>query len=830
MRLFTFLLLFMCLGLRAQSVITGAVTDGKDNSPLPFATIIAPGDKIIVSDVDGKFTIESTSEVSFFTVTYTGYKPERVEVASGKKYYAIKLSPEAKKLDEVVINAVNPANAVIDEAIKRKAYNDPQQKLISFKYKTYERLVVTANPDSINGVLDSIYLYEKAGRRLEKIDSSGFKFKKLVEKQHLYQTEKVSEFKFAEKEGLKETILATRMAGFKQPVYEIIGLTFQSYSVYSRNIEILETKYAGPLSDNARGDYKYTILDTVTIDGRNTFMIYFTPKRAKKKKRLDGVLYIDQNNYGVAKAIFRVKNILDITSAHSFSYEPEHDLWFPDGNTLKIVKGNNKEDVTILGETIKFDAVDAATEREKEASDFVYVFSQTQNFEKEFNVPLTIKHPSVAIEISDAAISREESYWNQYRDTLDERSMKTYTSLDSIVAKDNWEQRIILGRKIINGYLPLGPVDLDLRDIVKYNNYEGFRLGLGGVTNNKFAEAFRLSGYGVYGTKDGKFKYSLGAAIRIGEFSNSWIGGSYTDDVKEIASTSFITDKKVFKIYDPRPINVSTFYNHKTWRAYLETKILPKTESVWQVTRSHIDPKFGYLYSPEGRLYPTFDLTMVTVAIQWNPFSNFMQTPIGRIENEKRYPKFAFQYTQALSGILGSDFTFGKLDFRAEYEKKYLNGQKTSFLLQTGVSIGDTPLTHQYSTSPNNLTKETILSRITFAGKNSFETMYFNEFFSSQFAMLQLKHGLRKYVLYDKLKISPVVVTRFAWGNMENREDHIGLQYDTLEKGYYESGIELNEIYRGLGISGFYRYGPYHLPEFDRNITLKVSFILNLGI
>lgn len=300
--------------------------------------------------------------------------------------------------------------------------------------------------------------------------------------------------------------------------------------------------------------------------------------------------------------------------------------------------------------------------------------------------------------------------------------------MDSLVEKDNWEQRIILGRRIINGYLPVSFFDIDLRQLVKYNNYEGFRVGLGGTTNDKFSEIFRISTYGAYGTKDGQFKYSLGSAVRVGRFSASWIGGSYTDDVREIGSTSFATDKRVFKIYDPRPINITTFYNYQSWQGYIETRIIPKTESVWQLTRSRIDPKFNYLYTPGDKVYQGFYLTTATAALQWNPFSEYMQTPAGRIETEKRFPKFAFQYTLALRNIAGSDLSFSKFDFRVEYEKKYLNGQKTSLLFQSGLAIGDTPLTHLYSTSPNNLDRDAILKRVTLAGKNSFETMYFNEF------------------------------------------------------------------------------------------------------
>lgn len=830
MRILTFLLFFITTICGAQSAITGIVKDSGTEQTLPFATVYTQNGKSIIADMDGKFVIEHAKLHEIFTVAYIGYEKRSFKITPGRIFYSVALEPRPEQLNELVIEGENPVLGIIKRAIRGKIINDPQQKLSSFSYKTYERLIVTANPDSIAGTLDSIYKYEKAGRIFKKIDSTEYKFKKLIEKRHLYQTEKVSEYLYNREQGLKQNVLATRMAGFKQPLYEFIGLKLQSYSVYTDNIDLMETKYAGPLASDALKEYNYKILDTVSIDNRDVYMIHFFPKNRKKKKKLEGVVYIDTKNYGMAKAIFRVNNVLDITSTHFFSYEKEKGLWFPDRKTLKITKGTGKSDIKILGETIKFDEQSTGKrKRDTEPSDLVYVYMEAGNFDKKFDIPVTIRRAAVAIDITKDAINRPESYWQNFRpETLDNRSITTYSAMDSLVTKENWEQIIIKGKKIINGYYPAGPIDIDLQRIIRYNNYEGFRLGAGFITNNKFAETFRISGYGAYGTKDGMFKYGMGAAVRLGNFSNSWIGVSYADDITEIASTSFATDKKTFKIYDPRLINLLTFYNHQTYQAYIETKLLPKTASVWQLTRSRIDPKFGYVYIPDGQPVTLFNLTTATVAIQWNPFSDYMQTPEGRIESEKRFPKFAFQYTQSLSNILDSDFTFSKLDIRAEYEKKYLNGQKSSALVQTGVAVGDTPLTHLYSTSPNNLNKDGVLARVTFAGKNSFETMYFNEFFSSQYIMGQVKHAFRKFTISGKFKMAPVLVTRAAWGNMHDKSQHLGIEYNTLEKGYYESGVELNEIFSIVGISAFYRYGPYNLPQFDKNISLKLSFVLNL--
>nr|WP_315189776.1 DUF5686 family protein [uncultured Flavobacterium sp.] len=828
MKHFCIMLLLFTVTLQAQFQINGIVKDSSTSKPLPFATITTNDGTNTVSDVDGKFSISTSINTNSFTVSYIGFEKSAIQIEKNKKYYAVVLSQNTNNLNEIFISRENPALAIIRKTIAAKDGNNPQKKLSSFEFKTYNKLVVTANPDSINGRIDSIFI----GKSISKIDSSDYKFKEIVKQQHLFQTEKVSQFQFKNSK-LKETILATKMAGFKQPVYEIISFNLQSFSIYDSSYELFETKYNSPIANDALKDYNYKLLDSVVVDGRNTYMVYFKNKKKSKAAGLEGVLYIDQKNMAIAKAVMRIKGVLDISGIHEFKYIPEEDLWFPSDKTFKIVKGKNDDDIKILGGTIQFDG-DVEKDfkaRKREASDYTYLLSQSNIFDLKYNTPVQIKKASVFIEIKDDAINKPESFWNKYRkDSLDIRSQKTYLALDSISIKKRIESRILFGRKIINGYLPIGLVDLDLRKIISYNNYEGFRLGIGGVTNERFSKKYKIDGYSAYGTKDGKFKYSLGAATRLGKFSNSWIGISYTDDVREIASTVFAIDKRVFKIYDPRPINISTFYNYVSWKTYIETKIIPKTESIWELSKTVVEPKFNYTFNLNNKLYSVYNMTTAMVSLKWNPFSDYMQTPNGRIEVEKRFPKFTFQFTKSLPKIAQNDFDFGKIDFRTEYEKKYLNGQKTSLLFEGGYAFGDVPLTHLYNTSPNNITKETIIQRITFSGKNSFETMFFNEFFSSEYAYFQFKHGFSRVTLFKKIKPSLVLVSRMAWGNLQKPEQHIGLDYKTLNKGYFESGVELNQIYKGLGLSGFYRYGPNQLLKFQNNIAVKISFVLDLGL
>ncbi|MCW2119164.1 DUF5686 and carboxypeptidase regulatory-like domain-containing protein [Flavobacterium sp. 7A] len=829
--IFLFLLL-TSLTLQAQFQVNGIVKDIETNKALPFATLTFDKNHKTITDVDGKFAFKTTTDYPIFETTYLGYSNTKNDLSIGLNFYPIYLTPNTTALQKATIFNNNPATAIIKQAIALKKANNPKNNLTSFEFKSYNKLLVSAHPDSIIGTLDSVFIQRRRGLVFKKIDSTKFKFKEAITKHHLFITEKVSHFQFKDN-SLKETILGTKMAGLKQPLYEIIGFNLQSFSVYDEKYELFETKYKSPISRNAPKEYSYKLLDTVNIGGRMTYMIHFKNKKISKTAGLEGILYIDQKSYAVAKAVMRIKGVLDISGTHEFEYVPEQKMWFPISKKFKIVKGKNDDDIKILGGTIQFDGDfdDNLSTREKQPSDYVYLSSQTNNFDFRYNKPVTVKKSFVSIEIKDNALNKPVDFWNKYRkDSLDLREKKTYFVLDTFFQKKRLESKIRFGRKIINGYLPLPFFDMDLRKLVRYNNYEGFRLGFGGVTNERMSKIFKIDAYAAYGTKDGAFKYHFGASVRVGKFSNSWIGADYTDDVREIASTTFAIDKVPFKLYDPRPINISTFYNYVSWRTYIETAIIPKTESIWELSHSEILPKFNYAYNLHNHLYTNYQMTTAKVSLQWNPFSDYMQTPNGRIEIEKRYPKFTFQITQSLPKAVLTDFQFTKIDFKTEYEKKYLNGQKTNLLFQGGYALGDVPLTHLYNTSPNNITKETIVQRITFAGKNSFETMYFNEFFSSEFAYFQFKHSLNRLKLFSKIKPSLVLVSRMAWGNLQKPEQHVGIEYKTLNKGYFESGIELNQILNGLGLTAFYRYGPNQLPKFEDNIAVKLSFVLNIGL
>lgn len=827
MRYFFFIfVLFISAITHGQNKIKAQVIDIDSRVPLAYCKVEYNG-KTTKTTWEGKFELEITNYEKPVVITYKGYQTKNVYISRGQELVIIKMAIDLNTYEKVEIYTDNHVNNIIKKVITNKNLNQPEKALESFQYNNYENLLVTANPDSISSKIDTLYKKRLIGKPKIKLDSTNYKFKKLIEKNHLYQTEKVNLIQY-NKHGYKETVMATRMAGFKEPLYEFLGLNLVSYSVYENPFEILETAVRNPISKYGRHLYNFYLIDSLEIQNRKTYKIFFQPKKLQSN-RLRGLLYIDAETFAIARAYYRIYGIVYINADYTFDYQKKENLWFPKKRKITVLKGKNADDIKILGNTIKFSsALDPSPNTN--ATDQVYLTIESTPFDIQLNKPVIIKNKGIKISIEKDGLKRDNSYWKKFtKDTIDNRKIKTYTSLDSLSESKNIERKIFLGKKILNGYYPISYVDVDLRSLVKFNNFEGFRFGFGGVTNNKLSEEYKVAFYGAYGIKDNAFKYGITPSYLFHKETETWVSASYSDDLNEISQITFATDSRRFKIYDPRPINISTFYENKMASLFVESKILPKTDAYFSISNSKIDPKFDYTFINQDNSYTKYTITAAQLALQWNPFSNYMQTPKNRIEIEKRHPKFSFQVTQTIPSVLGNNFNFTKVDFKTFYEIPYLSGQQSSVLLQTGIAFGDVPLTHLYSLQPNNLNRDALLQRITFAGKNSFETMYFNEFFSDKYVSLQLKHTINRIRLGYRINPEFSFVTRFAWGKINKENTHEGLAFKSLDKGFFESGIECNKLFRGLGLTLFYRYGPYQLAKIEDNIALKISYYIDLG-
>lgn len=393
------------------------------------------------------------------------------------------------------------------------------------------------------------------------------------------------------------------------------------------------------------------------------------------------------------------------------------------------------------------------------------------------------------------------------------------------IAKDSIKENAFV-KGLGNGYISAKYFNFDLRYLIKFNQYEGIRTGIGGMTSDAFSEKVRINGYSVYGFKDKRFKYSIGSSFRLLQTSNTWMSVSYTDDLQETGSTKFLTDKRFFQFFEPRLLNIDLFHKHITKAVGFEHQISNNLNAEAEFSRSHIIPTYGYGYETDYGALNDFKLSIVKVALQWKPLKSFSASEPNSKEND--FPLVTLQYTKSFEDVFKSDLSFSKLDFRTIHQIGKKEGHLSEITLVGGIANGDIPLTHLYHAYPNNIRKETVMQRFSVAGTNSFETMFFNEFFSDKFATLQFKHYLKPFQISEHYKPQMVLITRYAIGNTKNPEKHQNVTFGSLDKGYTESGFEINKLLFGFGLSFTYRYGAYHLPSIGDNVAFKFTFNLTL--
>ncbi len=374
------------------------------------------------------------------------------------------------------------------------------------------------------------------------------------------------------------------------------------------------------------------------------------------------------------------------------------------------------------------------------------------------------------------------------------------------------------------GFYPVGFFDFDLKYLIKYNDQEGLRLGLGGITNERLSKDFRINGYAAYGTKDKKIKHSVGGSLRLNPDTKTWLTLQYRDDINEIGSAKFLTDDRIYSVFEPRLVNVTQYYSIRTWQTNLITELTDKIAGEVRFGRSRIDQILDYQFINDGITYDSYEIAEATASIRFSPKTDFITTKDGLVEYFDGFPKITAQITKGFSDVVDSDFDYLKLGLKIDYYVKRTDLSSTNFLLEGNLAVGDVPLTHLYHAYPNSPNKQEILRRFSVAGRRSFETMYFGEFFSDRLASLQVRHSLRRFEISEKVRPELVFITRHAIGEMSNPEVHQGISFNTLDQLYNEAGLELNRLLFGFGLSFAYRYGAYHLPVTKDNIAFKFTF------
>ncbi len=820
---FTFLIFISSLNLNAQT-IKGRVLSKSTGQAMPFVTVIYNLQKEGFStDIDGNFSFQLSDKIEFLKFSYVGYESVFIpkEKIPTNQELIIRMKEKEFNIDEVTVYpGENPAHRIIKAAVKNRKLNDPD-KLKSYVYTAYHKMIFTL--DMENPVVkknyqpkqlpqDSLSIAKRDSvKRAREADSSYRTPEEFFAQQDLFLMESVSETKFKQPDLKSEKVIMSRASGFKQPSFVLLASQFQSFSIYKDMITLAESRYINPLANGSWNKYFFNIEDTTfTERGDTVFIISYRPKKGKNFEALQGVLNINTYKYAVQSITARpVENegALGIEIRQSYDLVDDK-YWFPKELDTKLI----------------FNTLELS-----EDSLIYYMVAKGKSYLKDVKINEDIKRKEIGnidFYVANKAFKQPDSLWQKYRqDSLSAKDLKTYRTMDSINKEHNLDLKLKTFKVLAKGYIPISFVNLDLNKLMDWNVFEKLRLGIGAHTNDKLIRNISLGGYFAYGFGDDEWKYGGNLKFKIYPKKDIELNLLYKSDIEESSGYEFLQKPGFSSTESYRWWFIKDMTYNEQYALDFQFRPVRKFKMLLNVNQSTKYNTSGWYfqdgfdaYLPETK-YRFFE---TGVQIAYTPKEKLSYFDSELMNSYGSAPSVYLNVYKGYKNQWG-DFDYWKLESKVLLSALTKNFGKTDLVLTAGKVWGDLPYFELFNGhgSYYDFTIETA---------NSFATMRMNEFLSDEFAALYFRQDFGSLLFKgEKFRPEIVIITNIGFGRLSKPNLQRNLEFKTMEKGYYESGLLLNRLLKssgimGIGFGAFYRYGPYALPETKDNFAYKLSF------
>jgi len=810
-------LLFSCLAvfftdsssLRAQKItrVRGTVIDAKTKEPLPFVNIVFVGKNIgTITDYNGKYSLETQWASGKMEASFLGYKKQAKNVVKEKNQVInFRLETNAVILDEAIViskrkryrNKNNPAVELIRKVVKNKNLNR-KEHLDFYQYDKYEKIEF-----DLNNITEKF-------RKRKALKDFQFVFDyvdtaKINGKPYLpvFLKETTSDVYFRKKpKSEKEYVKGVKTIGFHSYIDDegvgyMIDNMYQDVDIYNNNITLLTNQFVSPISTLAPSIYKFHIIDTIDVNGYDCINLAFQP-RNKQDLAFKGNLYITNNEkYAVIKVDMRVTEDINLNFVNDLQIIQEFSFinnkaWMVTRDEVIIDFNIGKKGTGMFGKkTVFYDK---------------YVFNK--------EIPDTVFRGIENKVLLTDYNKKNEQFWEENRIAkLSKQEKNIYIMVDSVQNVPAFKRTMDIIMLLVAGYWNFNKIDIGpVNTFYSFNDIEGFRLRVGGRTSDKFSKTFRLDGFVVYGFKDERFKYSLRGTMSLNkrplkENPRHSITAMFQRETNFPGmEMTFINEDNFFLSFKRGVADKILYYDmfklehYRDWGNNISTTISLKH------TVQEAGGNWGFNYDD----YTMDKITSneIVTQLRFAPNEKFYQGMNYKTPVISRYPIFQLTYTQALKGVLNSDFKYSKLKFNF-FKRFYLSPIGfTNFEVEAGKIFAEAiPYTNLYIHRAN----QTYSYQL-----RSYNLMNFLEFVSDEYAALFVEHHfngfiLNKIPLFKRLKWRAIISVKGIYGQLtdaNNPRETDGLMsfpvdengnstsYSLSAKPYAEASVGVGNIFK----------------------------------
>jgi hypothetical protein len=374
----------------------------------------------------------------------------------------------------------------------------------------------------------------------------------------------------------------------------------------------------------------------------------------------------------------------------------------------------------------------------------------------------------------------------------------------------------------------LGYADLDLRHILRVNDYEGIRLGCGFWTSDKISPWINLGGYAGYGIKDKAWKYGGMLQLNFNRAHSAYMLAEASSEVVETAGTSFLDEQSDFTSGERfRELMIKRMDKLNSGKVSVRNNFFNGLNtSLYIQAQERISP-FGYLVTtanaPASEINK-FNINEAGLQVKFWPGEKFSEGLGNLFSLGSRWPVFSANVARGIAATIAGNagtFQYTKVDLRINHRVNFKVKGYIAWQLQAGQVFGRVPYSLQY----NN--KGSFSTRYYISAENTFETMGLNEFISTRYAAIFFSINTGK-LFHPNKYVNPEfeLVHNYGIGSLEQRNDLTNIPLNDISRGYTEAGLRIRNIYRlnlvALGAGIYYRYGNYAHPDPKDNFVFKL--------
>jgi len=774
----------------AQKSVSIHIIDTTNGFRQPFIKVINKTQKKeSLSGINGLYVSNPGDTISLYHVLF---KQKTIVVSQNDSIQVVFLEPlEMDKWDLSQDSKGGAAMKQFQDTMLVKSF----KKLPYLKYETNNKIVIYTKPKDKTNISNLENWKEKLS--IISIEDNLFDGPKKSLLRVIYSEIKSEDSTYID--NSKSTLIPTNL---------------QSISPLSEYLYINNDNYYNPLYPAADKRYNFYYFDQMKIGVNSLDVVMVIPEKSRYFASVIAILYFDSNtkhligsSYRPAKAINPWQLNSDYVSLPKMT-GLQNNVYF-EIYRKKLPKYNMDARSRFLStkDNFQFDR-DSSTVKKNDIRIFQSSKDSTQHIQNEYYTVEPLQE------------SEKLTYLKSDSAKGDYINRKWYNIIANIALEN-------IGYKVGKGYF---------NNILKLNQYESIRIGIGYQSLNILSDRLKFGGYVGYGIihkgpEDNGFRFGFNTGVYLGKEKKKFLDYNFKDDILEPGRTFyFYEEKDQIRNFFANRVGL-TLSNNISFSSSINNNFVYKIN----FDNYTFNPQFEYYYQPTPEDSITnFRFSELGFQVRIGKFSA-LNPRLSRLFHQQNtfIPVLYFNYVEGFDTILKGEYAYHK--FNAKLKTYYIFNEKfhLDITAETGLATKEIPYPVLYTGNGN------ISSIASIMIQDAFQTMdLYNYLTDKYFNLFTTFYVNFKTANKNRMRPQVGVAWNMGWGKLNGNpnvqnfpEDEAVTDY---RNGYYETGIlftnflqvKILGLIRGqFGMGAFYNVGEQSkdASPFAFRVTYKIT-------